>query len=131
MKKISLFFAMFLMTQVFYASENNLLYRHGKAEEKYLEVARKLKDFKADFFEKKSSLLEDDQEQLEFMEIQIDGIQRSIALTDSLININQDIDEQLLQGIKGCVIKYEQNVKILEKKYQEMRDFFEIKVIEL
>jgi hypothetical protein len=129
MKKINLFFALFLISQAFYASENSLSDRHSRAKEQYLETARKLDDFKEELFQKRSSLLEEDQEKLEIMEMQLDGIQCSMLRTDFLIYFDQHTDEQLLQGIKGCVIKYEQDLRKLEIKFHEMRCFFEMKIV--
>src|SRR5580704_4252724 len=111
MKKISLFFAIFFIAQVFYASENSLKEQHDRAKGKYSEIIKKLHDFQEEFFQKRFNLPEKDQEKLECVETQMGTIQRSIFLADSLVDFNQELDDELLQAIKGCVIMHEQRVK--------------------
>jgi hypothetical protein len=129
MKKISLFFIIFLISKAFYASENSLSDRHSRAKETCLEITRKLDNFEQEFSQKIFRLSEEDRNELESKGRQIGAIQNSILRVTFLIHFGSEIDDKLLEGISGSIIVYEQRVKKLEIKYQEMCQFIEAKTV--
>lgn len=110
-----------------FASENQLLQRYQGIKSRYLEISSKIQSLKEDFNEHKDFLSDENKDELDFNLIKIDGTQgiilRQTTMLDDCFSSEQQL--QVLEGMKGCIISCDLNIRKLENMFRTVQDDFE------
>jgi len=110
-----------------YTSENSLLARYQSANERFVEIHGKVSCFTTDVISERNNLPEDIFDEIDVELMRLTYIVQKILRNKSIFEpaLENESDDEIFEGVRGCIIFFEKDVQILDEKFQKIRNFFE------